>query len=151
MAAYAVFFLLTRIPKQRLRTVVSLIIIIGLTFFMTTSTISNLDSPLWLKESTISTSYTVQELKGAETLSLYSAVNIFDLRWNVYMPRVGNIFVWTTYLEDRPIRMYIQITGYYAPIQKGGILGQEFFKGLVKMQNVYANGDVAGYFIQTVT
>lgn len=164
MAAYAVYISLTIIPKQRLRTVISVFIIFCLTFFMTTSTISNLDSPLWLKESTTSTSYTVQELKGAETLSHYSDAVFSDSGYegtvlnyyyriqtipiySRYLPRnTGNIFVWRKYTIDRPIQTLINIEGYYKPVISTVILDPTYHKTLEKMQKIYETDDVQGYY-----
>lgn len=166
MAAEAVFFLLIRIPEQRLRTFVSVIIIFSLTFFMTTSTISNLDSPIWLKDSTISTSYTLQELKGAETISHYSDETFSDSRYGgsvlgIYIGsqqdslysrdlsnRAGSIFIWRTYMEDRPIRMVTTLKGYSQQVESDVILGPEYQEDLERMQQkIYENDDVRGYYI----
>jgi hypothetical protein len=165
MAACAVLIMLTRIPKQRLKQFILLVIIVSLTFFMTTSTISNLDNPLWLKESTISTSYTFQELKGAETLSYYSDAVFSDSAYggsiivdyygiqttSLYSRdmsiRTGKIFVWRKYMIDRPIRTFITLNGYYQPVEDTLILGPTFHKELEKMQKIYENNDVQGYYI----
>lgn len=165
MAAWAVYFLLIRIPNLRLRMVGSVIIIFSLTFFMTASTISNLDSPIWLKESTISTSYTVQELKGAETLSHFSNETFSDSRFGSSIlggyygsqqdslnsrdlsNRTGSIFIWRTYMENSPIRMLTTLKGYYKPVVSDVVLGPEYLEELERMQKVYENGDVRGYYI----
>ena len=165
MAACAVLILLTRIPKQRLKQFILLVIIVSLTFFMTTSTISNLDNPLWLKESTISTSYTFQELKGAETLSRYSDAVFSDSAYggsiiidyygiqttSLYSRdlsiRTGKIFVWRKYMIDRPIQLYTNIKGYYQPLEMPVILGQDFIKNLETTQKIYSNEDVSGFYL----
>jgi hypothetical protein len=132
---------------------------------MTTSTISNSDSPLWLKESTISTTYTFQEETGAETLPRYSENVFSDSRYGssiigVYLglphnafynedlsDRDGDVFIWRNYMNDRPIRMFKTINGYYQPIEDNVILGPTFHKELEKMQKIYENNDVQGYYI----
>jgi len=143
MAACGVFFLLTRIPTHRLGTVIFALIIICLTFFMSTSTISNLDSPLWLKESTISTSYSHQELQGTETLIKYSDSVFSDSRYERSIIRdyyrfhttpvpsqdlsnhEGEIFIWRNYLINRPIKL----------------------SKIELVQKVYYNGGISGYLI----
>jgi len=132
---------------------------------MTTSTISNLDSPLWLKESTISTSYTIQELKGAETLSHYSERVFSDSRYGssifgTYLGlqhnefdnkdlsnRDGDILIWRDYMNDRPIQMFMNLKGYYKSVVDNVILGPTFHKELEKMQKIYENNDIQGYYI----
>jgi hypothetical protein len=162
MAACAVLIVLTKMSKQRLKHFILLVSIASLTFFMTTSTISNLDSPLWLKESTISTTYTFQELKGAETMTRYSERVISDSRYgssvvqqyylySLYSKDLsdsdGDIFIWRNYMNDRPIRMFMNIKGYYKPVENNVILGPKFHKELEKMQKIYDNNDVKGYYM----
>ena len=166
MAACAVLFVLTKIPKPRWRMIILAITIIGLTFFMSTSTISNLDHPLWLKNSTISTSYTVQELKGAETLTRYSNSVFSDSRYGgsvmeIYyesttyslfnedpLERKGEIYVWRKYMMDRPIRVFVNVKGYYDSVECSVVLGEDYLKKLAMVQKVYSDGDISGYFIQ---
>jgi len=138
-----------------------------LAFFMSTSTIANLDSPLWLQESTISTTYTHAEVKGAETLSQYSYHLFSDSRYggsvlNVYLgmntnslqdsqqvfERNDEIFMWRNYMLERPIRIISRVEGYDRTIVINTILGIDTLEKLDKMHRVYDNREIIGYYIR---
>lgn len=167
MASFAVIHIIRHLSKYQ-QICIIFAIFTCLSFFMVTSTsnnLTNLDSPLWLKESSISTTYTFQEIKGAETISRYSDNAFSDSRYGnsilgVYYRlqhdpldsrdltnRVGDIFIWRTYMEDRPIRMFTSFQEYYKPIVIDVILGIEYKEELQKMLKVYENGSVCGYYI----
>lgn len=167
MASFAVIHIIRHLSKYQ-QICIIFAIFTCLSFFMATSTsnnLTNLDSPLWLKESSISTTYTFQEIKGAETISRYSDNAFSDSRYGnsilgVYYRlqhdpldsrdltnRVGDIFIWRTYMEDRPIRMFTSFQEYYKPIVIDVILGIEYKEELQKMLKVYENGSVCGYYI----
>jgi len=138
---------------------------------MLTSTwnnLANLDSPLWLKESAISTTYTVQEMKGAETICRYSDKVFSDSRYgssilNVYhglqqnafdfndlsdlSNRVDSIFIWRKYMVDRPIRILKTFVKGFKNIEEPVVLGRVYKEQLEKMQKIYVNEDIICYYI----
>jgi hypothetical protein len=61
--------------------------------------------------------------------------------------RAGGIFVWRQYMENRPIRMFTTVEGYYKPVVSNVILGPEYLDELEKRQKIYENDDVHGYYI----
>ncbi len=138
----------------------------SLTFLMSSSTISNLDSPIWLKESTISTSYTFKEMGGAETLSRYSnnltsdssygnsvlgvylGINNSTFRSDNDLFKLKNkIFIWRNYVLHRPISYFMTIKGYFKPIETNKILGPEFLEIFERYDKIYTNGDISGYYV----
>jgi len=165
MAAFAVVNISNRFHKPAFSKVFTIIMIFSLTIFMTSCTISNQDSPLWLSESTISTTYTIQEVKGAETLSEYSE-NIFsDSRYGSsiiglccgigysssesekeILGAKDKIFVWRNYMKNRPVRAYIDLDGYYKKIIDNRILGKDMLDRLEYHDKIYQNDDITGYF-----
>jgi hypothetical protein len=141
-------------------------------FFMSASTISNLDSPLWLKDSTISTTYNKAEIRGAETLVQYSDNFFSDARYGpsvigIYLSDVestssisyairnkeeiykqqNKIFLWRNYMLDRPIRSFNRIEGYDRIIQEPIILGPETLNELEKTNRIYDNNEIIGFYI----
>jgi len=133
---------------------------------MTTSTICNEDSPLWLQEGTISTAYTTQEGIGAETLSSVSERLLVDSRYISVASRMpqdvecvvfsseqqltttpDTVFLWRRYMLDRPIRKYIDLEGYYQKVEHPEVLGIEFLKRLDGFDKMYDNHGIAGYFL----
>ena len=131
----------------------------------TSNNLANLDSPIWLKNSTISTTYTIQEVKGAETISCYSEQAFSDSRYGSSVlgvwyglqqdpfeswdlsGRAESVFIWRTYMEERPIRMFTTLEGYYKQVENNVVLGPEYLRELEGMQKMYENGDVCGYYI----
>ena len=167
MAAFAAIHVARRMSKNQ-QICVIFVLFTCLSFFMLTATsnnLANLDSPLWLKDSTISTTYTIQELKGAETVSCYSEQAFSDSRYGAstlgayyglqhdpfdtkdLSTRAGDVFIWRSYMENRPIRMFTTVEGYYKQVESNVILGPEYLKVLEKMQKMYENDDVCGYYI----
>ena len=137
-----------------------------LAFFMSASTISNLDSPLWLKDSTISTTYTVAEIQGAETLSQYSANLFSDSRYgtsvlgvylnmstnslnskDVIFERHNEIFLWRSYMLERPIQTFTRVDSYDRRIIREEILGIETLSLLEKTNRIYDNSGIIGFYI----
>lgn len=165
MAAFALLTMLSKTSKKGLGLMMCFVILSSLTFFMTTSTISNGDSCFWLQESTISTAYTIQEVKGAETISCYSEQAFSDSRYGSSVlgvhcglqhdsldsrdlsDHVGGVFVWREYMENRPIRMFTTLEGYYKQVVNNVVLGPEYLRELEQMQKIYENDDVGGYYI----
>ena len=68
--AFALYQILKRIKPFKVAGAFVLVTIFVLSFTMASSTVSNTDSPQWLKESTVSnTTYTIPEVRGAGTLT----------------------------------------------------------------------------------
>lgn len=167
MAAFSIIKISKLFNWSYAKKIFVVMILFSLSFFMISSTISNVDSPLWLKESTISTTYTLKEVKGAETLSKYSDNLISDNRYggsvlSVYLgikessfkserdlfKSENKIFIWRNYMLDRPIRWFMRLEGYYKRIEEDKILGSEFLDKLERYDKNYDNGDVSGYYLQ---
>jgi len=167
MAAFATIHIARHMSRNQ-QICLIFVLFTCLSFFMLTATsnnLANLDSPLWLKESTISTTYTIQEVKGAETISRYSEQAFSDSRYGGSVlgayyglqhdsfyskdlsDRAGDVFIWRSYMENRPIRMFITVEGYYKAVEDNVVLGPEYQKLLEKMQKIYENDDVCGYYI----
>jgi len=166
MAAFALLTL-TQMSRTKLRIVLCFTVIFSVTFFMTTSTISNGGSPIWLQKTTISTDYTLQEGTGAETLSNISENVLVDSRYAVVVKSLdsntnvmilsseqqinktsNSVFLWRDYMINKPIQMYVPLMGYYQPISRPYILGPEFLSKLDKFNRVYDDRGVEGYYIQ---
>jgi hypothetical protein len=170
IAAFSIILISRRLSKNKQPFVVFLIFAC-LSFFMLTSTctnLTNLDSPLWLNEFTISNTYTVQEMQGAETICHYSDKAFSDSRYgssilNIYnglqqnpfnsedlsglSNRADSIFVWRKYMVDRPIRILETFVKGYKNIATPIILGQAYMDQLEKMQKIYMNEDIIGYYL----
>jgi voltage-gated potassium channel Kch len=133
----------------------------SLTFFMSSSTISNLDSPIWLKKSTVSTSHTFKEVSGDETLLKYSNNNLviddksgsvlndpdYFKSENDLFNSKNKIFIWRKYSLDRPIQYVMTIKGYSRPVIENKILGHSFLEKLERFDKLYSNSDISGYYI----
>ena len=170
IAAFSIILISRRLSKNKQPFVVFLIFAC-LSFFMLTSTftnLTNLDSPLWLNEFSISTTYTVQEIKGAETICHYSDKAFSDSRYgssilNIYnglqqnpfdskdlsdlSNRADSIFVWRNYMVDRPIRVLKTFAKGYKCIVIPIVLGHAYKDQLEKMQKIYMNRDIIGYYL----
>jgi len=167
MVGFAVIHIGRYMSKNQ-RICVIFVLFACLSFFMLTATSNNLanqDSPLWLKDSTISTTYTVQEVRGAETISSHSEQAFSDSRYGSSVlgtyyglhhdsfdsknlsNRAGDVFIWRTYMEERPIQMFTRFEGYYKQVVINVIPGPKYYKELEKMQKVYENDDIHGYYI----
>jgi hypothetical protein len=167
MAAFAAIHIARRMSKNQ-QICVIFVLFACLSFFMLTATsnnLANLDSPIWLKNSTISTTYTIQEVKGAETMSRHLDKVISDSRYGgsvlgIYYglqhdpldsrdlsDRAGGIFVWRQYMENRPIRMFTTVEGYYKPVVSNVVLGPGYVDELERTQKIYANDDIYSYLI----
>ena len=121
-AALSIFKITNQFDRNILKISFLVSVFCILTFFMSTCTISNLDSPIWLKDSTVSTTYTVAEIQGAETMSHYSDNLFSDSRYGnsvlgIYLDiettslqstsqiidRKNEIFLWRNYILESPI------------------------------------------------
>jgi hypothetical protein len=166
MAASALLIILSKTPEKRLRLIACFLVISCLTFFMTTSTISNGDNPFWLQETTISTAYTTQEGIGAETLSNIAKKLLIDSRYLAVIDSIphtaeyiafsseqqmsntpDSVFLWRQYMVDRPIRKYIDLEGYYKKVEHPEILGTEFLNRLDSFDKMYDNHGIQGYYL----
>ncbi|MCQ1539534.1 hypothetical protein FTO68_11155 [Methanocalculus taiwanensis] len=167
LAAFAIIILLMKTTNHCFRIIGCFLLIFILTFFMTANTISNLDSPLWLKESSISTTYTYQEGIGAESITRISNRVMSDTRYFSLVSRtnyqaeaitfqeeqqLGNtpdtVFMWRNYMLNRPIMHFQRIENYDRRIKGTKILGIEFFKDLEKYNKIYMNDGITGYYLQ---
>jgi hypothetical protein len=166
MAAFALLTILPKTSKKGLGLMMCFVVLSSLTFFMTTSTIANEDSPFWLQETTISTAYTTQEGIGAETLSNIAKKLLIDSRYLAVIDSIphtaeyiafsseqqmsntpDSVFLWRQYMVDRPIRKYIDLEGYYKKVEHPEILGTEFLNRLDSFDKMYDNHGIQGYYL----
>jgi hypothetical protein len=168
-AAFAIIHLSHLTNKIVLKKVFVIIIFCMMAFFMSASTFSNsnVDSPLWLEDSTISTTYNTAEIRGAETMVQFSDNLFSDSRYGssvlgVYLDinnsgfqnknhifeRNRDILLWRKYMLDRPIRTYAKVEGYDRRIVKKEILGYETLGELDNSQKIYTNNEIIGFYIQ---
>lgn len=166
MAAFATFLLMTRIPNQGVKKTLCFILIIGLSFFMITSTVANQDNPIWLQESTISTVYTIQEGVGAETVTRISEKVMVDSWYSSVVGRTAHqtevrtflreqqisttpdtVFMWRNYMLDRPIRLFMTLEDFHRRLEDRKILGMDFLTELEKFDKIYQNGDISGFYL----
>jgi hypothetical protein len=166
MAAFALLTTLSKTSKKGLSLMMCFVVLSSLTFFMTTSTISNEDSCFWLQETTISTAYTTQEGIGAETLSNVAERVLVDSRYAEVIGNMphnaesitfssdrqltsepGTVFLWRRYMLDRPIKTSMHLEGYYKKIEKPNVLGIEILNKLDQFNKMYDNHGVQGYYL----
>lgn len=163
LASFSIFKLSTYFKNRTIRSIFVAIIFINIAFFMSTSTISDVDSPLWLKNDTYSTTYTLGEVRGAETLSefgnnlssdtlfgasvigTYLGKNFTTFSLNS-QPKSGTIFIWRSYMENRPVIIYTNLKGYYNEVSRAIILGQSFHSNLARHDKIYDNKELNVYF-----
>lgn len=166
MAAFSITRISESFKNQKLNKVFLGSSFFILVFFMSSVTVSNLDSPLWLKESTISTTYTHSEVRGAETLSRYSDNLSSDIRFGYaligFISDPNDTFIelkeenlnqsqtviWRDYMLARPVRYSMKLDGYYKPVIMNKVLGPEFLEKLNRHNKIYQNGNINGYDIQ---
>jgi positive regulator of sigma E activity len=169
MAGYAIFTLGSSVRKPAVRMSAIFILIVPLVFFMVGNTICNLDSPLWLENSTISTSYTVPEVLGGSTITNLSSSTTGDQNYqisilNAYYRGTAlssatysssrnlgadgrDLFIWRNYMENRPIQITTTVEGYYQPVAAEKVLGEEYYRTLLLNDKVYNNGDLTGFWM----
>ncbi|WP_321430910.1 hypothetical protein [uncultured Methanolobus sp.] len=171
-ASFAIMQIYHLIKSSNRKKMYIIIIFCIMAFFMASNTISNFDSPLWLKSSTISRTYTSSEIQGAKTMIKYSD-NIFsDARYGpsvigIYLSNIestdslayatpnkesifskkNNIFLWRNYMLDRPIRTFTQTQNYDRIIVEPVVLGKETFNKLEMTNRIYDNSAIIGYYI----
>ncbi len=163
LASFSIFKLAAYFKSGRSRLIFISIVFIVFSFFMSASTVSNLDSPLWLKNNTVSTTFTLEEVSGAKTLSKLGTNFIADpsfgnLVVNLYSKQYptifskgmcfdhGNIFLWRSFLEKRPIEYTIPLVGHES-IPSHLVLGQIFHSRLSQYDKIYDNKDLSAYYI----
>lgn len=168
LASFSIFKLSTYFKSRKFRSIFVAIIFVNISFFMSVGTNSNSDSPMWLEKNTLSATYTLAEVKGAETLSgfgnnflcdylfgrsvisQYFSQNctIFDSSENFDH---GNIFIWRSYMEQRPIGYFTLLEGYYKPVVSTIVLGENFHSKLTQYDKIYDNKDLSAYSITCST
>ena len=163
LASFSIIKLSTYFKSRRLIPIFVAVIFISTAFFMSTSTISNVDSPLWLKNDTFSTTYTLGEVRGTETLSEFGNNFISDSRFGIStigiyfgkdftefsldsQPKSGTIFIWRSYMENRPVTIHTKLKGYYKEVSHSIVLGQSFHSNLARHDKIYDNNDLSAYF-----
>ena len=166
MAAFALLTILPKTSKKGLSLMMCFVVLSSLTFFMTTSTISNEDSCFWLQETTISAAYTTQEGVGAGTLSNVAEKILVDSRYIEVIRSIRHsaehitfssdrqltstprsVFLWRQYMLNRPIRTFMDLDGYYQRVERPEVLGTEFLTRLYDFDKVYDNHGVQGYYL----
>lgn len=166
MAAFAIVNILGQFERPNSAKVFAVVVFFSFAIFMPTCTIANQDSSLWLTESTISKAYTIQEIKGAETLSGYSNDLFSDSRYGTSILGVflgledvifqsedeilasnGRVFIWREYMQTRPIEVDMDLAGYYKKISAPKILGDTTLDKLDFHNKIYENDDLFGYYL----
>ncbi len=165
MAAFAIVNILGQFERPNSAKVFAVVVFFSFAIFMPTCTIANQDSSLWLTESTISKAYTVQEIKGAETLSGCSNDLFSDSRYGTsilgvslgledvifqsedeILASTGRVFLWREYMRTRAIEVVMDI-GYYKKISAPKILGDTTLDKLDSHNKIYENDDLFGCYI----
>ncbi|APH38559.1 glycosyltransferase family protein [Methanohalophilus halophilus] len=174
-AAFAIIQLSHVTNKIILKKVFIVTIFCMMAFFMSASTFSgsNVDSPIWLEDSTISTTYNTAEIQAAETMALFSDNFFSDSRYGssvlgVYLSDSGSkrnlttsfnnkeqihkrkkhIFLWRNYMLNRPIRTHVRIEGYDQIVAKNEVLGHNTLESLYNSQKIYTNNEIIGYYVR---
>jgi hypothetical protein len=164
-ASYAIVQIFRLTNRITLMKLFFIFIFCVLAFFMPANTISNLDSPLWLKDSTISTTYNPAEIRGAETLSMHSNHIFSDSRYgssviSVYLginnmnfyginqinERSNELFLWRNYMLTNPVRVFGKFDGNRRVVYTE-ILGTDTLKKLNSMNRIYDNAEIIGFYI----
>ncbi|WP_301664835.1 glycosyltransferase family 39 protein [Methanoculleus frigidifontis] len=166
MTAYAVIKTSYRLSRPVYSKIFLFFIISSLAFFMSFSSVSNIDSPLWLKEWTPSiSSYTIPEQQGGITLAKYADKMVSDDRYGgnhgSYLgiqvtsfssrkdlnTHESSIFLWREDYFDRPVTIQTNIEGYNKSISISTILGAEVLQDLEKRHKMYDNSDLYGFHL----
>lgn len=156
LASFALFYIYNKINKPYIRISFIFLTIVFFVFFMSSSTIANQDSPLWLENSTPSYIYSTAEITAAKTIVQYSE-NVFSDRFygssvlGVYLGidhrrfvdinsldnRGKDIFLWRRYFFERPIYTTSKLE----------VLGSDVFNQLESENKIYNNKYVIGYYL----
>lgn len=165
LASFSILKLSTYFKGIKFKPVFVAVIFISIAFFMSTSTVSNVDSPIWLKNNTVSTTYTLGEVRGAETLSKLGNNFVCDYlfgqsvissyceqNYTMCDPNgnfdYGKIFIWRSYMEQGPITYFRYLKEYYKPISSAVVLGENFHCKLNKYNKIYSNKGLSAYYIK---
>jgi len=171
LAGFSILKLSTFFKSKIFGSIFIAVIFVSISFFMSASTVSNSDSPLWLKNDTISTTYTLEEIKGAETLSkfgndfqcdhwfgftvisgYFEKSEYFEQNVTAFSPNEslnnGKILIWRSSLEKRPTTQEFTILeGYDQLIRTNIILGKSFRSKFTQCDKIYHNDDLSAYYI----
>ena len=172
MAAFAIVKFTNYIQTQAKKIAFLAILFFSFSLLMSSSTISNTDNPLWLKDSTPAISFTKAEESGMNTLSKFSMKLISDYEYGHTFLELGqnyqngvilyedqidslndNVFVWRTYTLTRPVRVIRNLSTNYTNINyvklqySSGIYGYDFLNKLETNSKMYDNGEVSAYIL----
>jgi hypothetical protein len=160
-ASFAILKLFSCVENKKNRSIWIFLVFVSISFFMSTSTVSNLDSPVWLKNSTVSTTYSLKEVTGTERIVSYGANIVTDSSYghgliSAYLDHkytVFNVsnrlngdstFLWRSYMEDRPIPGSV-IKVKNKILYPDVILGSAFHSDLDKKNKIYDNNGLSAY------
>ncbi|MCO5381285.1 MAG: hypothetical protein NHB15_03545 [Methanosarcina barkeri] len=171
MTSFALMEILKRIQNPKTIKVFIMTFFFLFCFLMTSNTVSNTDSPLWLKNSTPSVFFTENEMKGFDTLSKYSSNIISDYQFGrttleiklglenrtisnqdqIYSEN-DTIFLWRKYTLNRPVRIQrVLNNSYNVKYTKlettTEIFGNSFHEKLNMYDKVYDNNEIIGYYL----
>jgi len=149
VAAFAIFTVIPRINYRRLGSVILVGIIFGISFFMTTNSTSNLDSPIYAAELSQRMVYTSSEMAVAtKVVEVYDGKIITDLQYGgrvlgTYLGRGdvssnmlsketlnSGLVIWRDVMAERPVQAS----------HESVVLGEAFEQRLENSHNlVYSN------------
>lgn len=172
MAAFAIIKFTNNIQTQAKKIAFVAVLFFSFSLLMSSSTISNTDNPLWLKDSTPSISFTKAEESGMNTLSKFSMKLISDYEYGHTFLELGqnyqngvilhedqissltdNVFVWRSYTLTRPVRVIRNLSTNYTNINyvklqySSDIFGYDLSSKLETNSKMYDNGEVSGYLL----
>ena len=171
MTSFALMEILKRIRNPKTIKVFIMTFFFLFCFLMVSNTVSNTDSPLWLKNSTPSIFFTENEMKGFDTLSKYSSNMTSDYQFGrttleiklglknrtifnqdqIYSEN-DTIFLWRKYTLNRPVRVQrVLNNSYNVKYTKlettTEIFGNSFYEKLNMYDKVYDNNEIIGYYL----
>lgn len=171
MTSFALMEILKRIKNPKTIKVFIMTFFFLFCFLMASNTVSNTDSPLWLKNSTPSVFFTENEMKGFDTLSKYSSNMISDYQFGRTTLEIKNglknrtisnqdqiysendtIFLWRKYTLNRPVRVHrVLNSSYNVKYTKmettNEVFGYSFYEKLNMYDKVYDNNKIIGYYL----
>lgn len=161
LSSFSILKILTYMKNNKKKSVFLMIVFISISFFMSASTTSNLDSPIWLKNNTVSTTYSTAEVYGAERVANMNENITTDRLFgscivSIYLNKTFNtytynqnsssdgIFLWRSYMEKRPISIFVEFQ--HRKTDSTIILGQKVHSRLNNNNNkIYDDGDLNAY------
>jgi len=169
MAGFTIYMIMNKIENSISKIIILSGIFLIITFSFTTSTISNLDSPLWLKNTKASTTFTIKEYQGALTLSQFSSHLLSDSDFGSIVLRnsldsteedelffksvedfqdsQNKVFIWREYMLTRPIQTWVHLKGITTKVPESKIIGRELLYSLQSHDYIYDNGEVKGFLL----